>query len=94
MPSTYKMIINILVEKLGFVILDDEQDDFAISEFITDSLEFIKFIIAIEEELGRELPDDFLLFDILSSAKGLAEKLDYYLESLHDDNACVYVQKF
>ena len=80
MESTYEMIVEILVEKMGFVILSEIKDDFAISDYITDSIMFIQFINNIEEELGQELPDDFLLYDILGSAIGLATKIDDFLD--------------
>jgi len=76
------MLVKILEEKLGFAIISDEKDDFVISDYIPDSTAFIQFIIAIEEELGSDLPDDFLDYDILSSAKGFAEKLDFFIASL------------
>jgi len=87
MTHTYQILLKILQENLGFVIFDDEQDDFAISDYIPDSITFIQFIIAIEEELASELPDDFLDLEILSSAKGFAEKLDFYVASLQDDTS-------
>ena len=88
MTFTYEMLIRILVERLGFVVLDDdEQDDFAISDYVTDSITFIQLLIAIEAELGKELTDDFLNYDILSSAKGFTEKLDCYVESLQNNNS-------
>lgn len=86
MKYTYQIILKILHEKLGFVILDDMHNDFIISDYIPDSLAFINFIISIEEELGKELTDDFLDYDILSSAKGFSEKLDFFIVSLQDDS--------
>lgn len=79
MSSAYHTLINVLVEKLGFVVLENEEDDFAISDYVVDSITFIQFIIAIEEEVGKQLSDDFLVYDILTSAKGYAEKLDAYI---------------
>ena len=81
------MVIRVLEEKLGFVIIDDEQDDLNISDFILDSLAFINFIVIIEEEIGEELSDDFLDFDMLNSAKGFAEKLDFFMTSSQIDNS-------
>ena len=86
MTHTYQILLKILKEKLGFVVFD-EQEDFAINEYVSDSITFIQFIIAIEEELANELSDDFLDFEILSSAKGFAEKLDFFVASLQDDSS-------
>lgn len=82
MEKTYQLLTRILDERLGFLVFNDDQDDFSISDYIMDSITFIEFIVAIEEEIKKELPDDFLDFDLLSSAKGFAEKLNYYLESI------------
>lgn len=87
MTHAYQMLLKILQEKLGYIIFDDEQDDFAISDYVSDSITFIQFIIAIEEELGSELSDDFLDFEILISAKGFAEKLDFFMVSLRSDSS-------
>ena len=49
-------------------------DDFELNliEFIPDSITFIAFIVAIEEEFDIELPDDFLLIERFGSLKELA----------------------
>ncbi len=84
MIFTYQMLVKILVDKLGFVLLDGRQDDFAINEYVTDSVTFIKLIIAIEETIGKELTDDFLDYEMLSSAKGFAAKIDCFIDSSKD----------
>lgn len=84
MKHAYQIILKILEENLGVVIFDDEKDDFAISDYVLDSLVFMQFIIAIEKEIGEELSDDFLNYDILISAKGFAEKLDFFMTSLQN----------
>lgn len=82
MTTTYQMLLRILIEQFGVVIFDNEIEDFAITDYVTDSISFIQFITFIEEEIGNELPDDFLLYDIVRSAKGFAEKLDDFIESI------------
>lgn len=77
--DTYQLLLRILMEEFGVVIFDSETEDFAITDYITDSISFIQFITLIEDEIGDELPDDFLLYDIVGSAKGFAEKLDAYI---------------
>lgn len=81
MIGTYQLLIKILVEILGLIDLD-VQEDFSINDYILESLTFIEFITAIESELDVELPDDFLDYDILISARGFAEKIDSYLASV------------
>ena len=79
MVTSYQMLVNILDEQMGFVILAEEHDDFAISGYVHDSLAFVQFLVTIEETLHVDLPDEFLDFDLLSSARGFAEKLDVFL---------------
>lgn len=81
MVSTYELLLKVLTDDLGFVILQDEQEDFSITDYVADSLSFIQFIISIEDVIGKELSDDFLDFDILGSAKGFAEKLDSFIKT-------------
>lgn len=80
MNQTYRVLINVLEEKMGFIILENEQDDFAITDYIPDSLTFIQFIVALEESFEVELPDDFLDNELMASAKGFAGKLDEFLQ--------------
>lgn len=82
MSYAYEVITKVLNDSFGILLFGDEQEDFTISEYISDSLSFIQFIIAIEEEIERDLPDDFLNFEMLASAKGFAEKLDSYIEAV------------
>lgn len=86
MNSSYYMLLRILKEKFGIIFLDDAQDDFAVSDYVQDSIGFMTFIVSVEEELGTELPDDFLDFELLASAKGFSEKLDYFKESIIENN--------
>lgn len=82
MTNTYQILIKVLQENFGVFVFENEHEDFSISDYVPDSISFIQFIIAIEKELGSELSDDFLDLEILSSAKGFVEKLNYYMESL------------
>ena len=80
MNTSYQVLLKLMKEKIGIVLLDDEQNDFAISDYIQDSIEFITFIVFLEEEFETELPDDFLDMELLSSAKGFSEKLDFFIK--------------
>ena len=92
MNFAYNLVLRILEKKLGLIISVDEHDDFAISDYISDSMMFIQFLVAIEEDIGKDLSDDFLVYDIFSSAKGFAEKLDFFISSQRDDNSFAYDQ--
>lgn len=64
---------------MGYIIFDETEEDFDISDYIGDSFSFIEFISNIEEEFDTELSDDFLAYELLESARGLANKIDEYL---------------
>ncbi len=75
-----ELLISVL-EEMGYVILEKEGEDFSISDYISDSIQFISFIINIEDKIGVELTDDFLRYDIMHSAIGFANMLNEYLTS-------------
>lgn len=79
MLKAKKILIDIL-EEMGFVVFEKDEDDFCLGDYIIDSIQFIQFIVNIEKVLGVELSDDFLQYDILSSANGLANKLLVFIE--------------
>lgn len=85
MNQAYKLLLGVLEEKMGFIVLGSEQDDFAITDYIPDSLTFIQFIVALEESLEVELPDEFLNNELLVSAKGFASKLDEFLSQSYSN---------
>lgn len=75
-----EILINIL-EDMGFFVLDQEQD-FDIRDHISDSIQFMDFIVRIEDKLQIELSDDFLDYDLLLSSVALANKIEIYKDSL------------
>ena len=76
----YETIVSIL-DDMGFVVFETGED-FNISDYIVDSLQFISFIVSIEQKLDITLTDDFLSLEILKSARGLSNKLQEYI-SVH-----------
>lgn len=77
MTDTYEKLYNIL-QDMGYMFFDEIEDDFAISDYIGDSFSFIEFIVNIETKFEIELSDDFLAYELLESARGLASKIDAY----------------
>ena len=59
------------LENLG-IIIDDEEDDNNILSVELDSISFISLIVAIEERLKIQFPDDFLTMDVISSINGFS----------------------
>lgn len=48
----------------GFQELDEKQD---ITELGMDSIGFIKLIVEIEDEIGKEIPDSYLLLEEMNT---------------------------
>ena len=48
-------------------------EDVDLSDYIIDSIQFISFIVDIENEFGIEIADDYLRYDIISSLHSLAQ---------------------
>lgn len=59
---------------LGYII-DDEENDIDISEFIVDSVEFVEFLVELEDEFETNIPDSLLGIEILKSLNGLANMM-------------------
>lgn len=78
------LIISIL-ENMGFVLLEDDMD-FDIRNYISDSIQFMEFIVNIEESLQVELDDEFLDYDLLASLKAFANKVQDFVNLKNDNN--------
>lgn len=65
-------ILEILEANGIFVDKEKIEDDIDLREYITDSIQFISFIVEIEKELKMEFPDEFLLFDKIASLNGFS----------------------
>ena len=81
--TTYFALISML-EEIGYIVFEKDQEDFNISDYIADSMQFVQFILKIEEYYNIELSEDFLLYGILISAKGLANKIDAFIAECND----------
>jgi acyl carrier protein len=79
MLKVYENLITVL-EDMGYLVFEKEDDDFEIGNYIVDSLNFIDFIVRIEEKLEIELSDDFLNYELIMSAKGFSNKIFTYIE--------------
>lgn len=78
-----QIILNVLNE-MGFVVLENEEDDFNLQDYIVDSLQFVEFIVGIEETIGFTLTENFLDYNLLLSFRGFSEKLKEYMEKSVD----------
>lgn len=66
---------------MGFSI--DSENDVNLLEYGIDSLQFIEFVVSIEEEFDIVIPDEVLLMDNISSLNGFIT----YIESIIKENA-------
>lgn len=74
-----KELIYSALSEMGISFTDVEKEHMAdvnIGEYIQDSIEQIMFVVALEEHLGFEIPDDVLTKESLSSLNELAALLE------------------
>lgn len=70
-----QQIILDILNNMGFVVLENGNDDFNLQDYIVDSLSFVEFIIDIEDAIGFTLPESFFDYNLLLSFNGFCEKL-------------------
>lgn len=51
-------------------------EDIDLQSYIVDSVMFISFIVELEEQLGFQIPDDFLVMESLTSLESYSEILE------------------
>ena len=70
-------ILNIL-DEMGILIDDKEKEtDFDLSEYFVDSVQFMTFLVEVEDYLGTDLPDDYLLFENYRSFNALCDAWEH-----------------
>ena len=77
MTMDYKevyLIVKEAFEQAGIVFSPDD-DDLVLSEYITDSIQYITSIVNIENALDIEVPDEYLLPERMSTLKAFSEAL-------------------
>jgi acyl carrier protein len=61
-------------ENLG-IIIDNNEDNFVLSDYITDSRMFISLLVELEQMLNINIPDDFLVQDRLVTYQDLCNMI-------------------
>ena len=51
------------LEKIGIYINQEIDEDMELENYIQDSLQFMSFIVELEQYFNVEIPDDLLLFE-------------------------------
>lgn len=71
-----------VLHEMGFIIFEnDNGDDINLQDYITDSIQFVDFIVRLEEKFDIMLADEFLDYTAISSMCGFAEMLEEFLEA-------------
>lgn len=58
-----------------FSFQDTDTDDIDLTEYIEDSIQFVQFIVALEDNLNIEIPNELLNLDLLTSCNGFGSLL-------------------
>lgn len=69
-----------ILNDLG-ILVDDLDCDFDLSEYFVDSIIFISFIVALEEYIQVELPEEFLLFESYCSFYAVCDALEILMNN-------------
>ena len=72
-------ILQILDDNGIFVEKERIEGDIDLREYVTDSIQFITFIVEIEKVFDMEFPDEFLLFDKIASLNGFSNIVESVL---------------
>lgn len=76
-----EQLISVCIENGLMIENDNINNDIDLKTLISDSLQYINIIIAIEEKFNVELPDDFLINDGYFSLNSLAIWLTDFMGS-------------
>ena len=67
--------INKVLINFGIININNEPD-ICLLDYLYDSLQLMEFLCEIEEELGIELDDDIISYEIFYSLNGFCELLE------------------
>lgn len=74
--------VNLAIEKaindIGIIFNFQQADtnDIDLTEFIEDSVHFVQFIVALEDNLDIEIPNELLNFQLLTSWNGFSSMVE------------------
>lgn len=75
-----KHIFEIFDENGIYIEESETEEDIDLREYLVDSIQFVYFIVELEERLGIELPDEFLIYDNLASLNGFGNMVVRFCE--------------
>ena len=81
--------VRLCLQDIGVFLSDSEwkQIDLNLLDYIQDSLQFINFIIEVEERCGCVLPDELLQMDLLKSLNLFTETIQTAMECKNNEPA-------
>lgn len=80
-----KYIFEIFDENGIYVDSSEMEEDLDLREYLIDSIQYVYFIVELEARLGRELPDEVLVFENLASINGFANLILKFYENSECD---------
>lgn len=81
-----KHIFEILDENGIYVDPCDMAEDLDLREYLVDSLQYVYFIVELENRLDIELPNEILLYENLISINGFVNMIINLYENKEDDS--------
>lgn len=72
-------------EKVGIYLPTDENEDLDLYQYGMDSMQFISFIVTIEDSFNITFPDELLTEDTFKSLYGLKNLIQELVEITHLD---------
>lgn len=71
-----KEIVIELLKEIGITLyLEDFQEDFNLQDYLVDSIQFVSFIVMLENRLNITFPEDLLTYDTISSSEAFLDLL-------------------
>jgi acyl carrier protein len=69
-------LLGILEESGLYIDRESPEEDLDLREYIVDSVQFMGFIVEIENQFDIEIPDEVLAYDNLASLNGLTSVIE------------------
>ena len=71
----YRGVVIEILENMG-IYVDQEEESINLHEYIVDSIQFITFIVNLEERLEFTFPDEYLLYDSIATIELLCDIIE------------------
>ncbi|WP_302626838.1 acyl carrier protein [uncultured Eubacterium sp.] len=82
--SVKNEIISILDSMCIILIASDEDID--LTEYIVESIQFINFIVELEQKFGIEIPSNMLMIDNLGTLSGVVNLVESLIDESRNGN--------